>query len=510
MLEDEGVLPYVYRVTKYDPADRDEHGHYTGTEDTVSDHGRVEGAYFQAVEAFAADTGIERLTVREPHLPAPLVNFGLEAPMDGFGLASVFPTGPDGFHDGAEVSVGTAMELVRVMLRDGGAWCRLEVQDTFAVHVGWDQYMYVGSSRPCVTAVARTRALGLFLERIDASPYDFEAEDEGPQRPADDEFWAQLRWLTSGTNARVLEEQSAYNIGRWHRLTTDNIDTIRAGLAPRARRAIWPDLSSDIDAVLATLPTEGHVECVWQGKDGRMHSATADEDAFPEITARLSSASAAMILSMYADDRVPLLAAVMPDSDGVVRARWEIDRTPSTRKWAFLKALHRGEIVTGRVTRIADFLVTFVDIGGFEAMINVPELSWRPFNHPSEVVAVGQEISARILDVDPIRERVSLSLRALHEDPMQLLAGQVGQTVVGRVTKLVPFGVFVRIEEKKNGFEGLVHNTELGDGHPDHPQLAVHVGDALPVKILAIDPTQRRITLSYRQAVSARRDEPGT
>ncbi|MEW2043812.1 S1 RNA-binding domain-containing protein, partial [Streptomyces sp. NPDC005534] len=173
-------------------------------------------------------------------------------------------------------------------------------------------------------------------------------------------------------------------------------------------------------------------------------------------------------------------------------------------------ALHRGEIVTGRVTRIADFLVTFVDIGGFEAMINVPELSWRPFNHPSEVVAVGQEISARILDVDPIRERVSLSLRALHEDPMQLLAGQVGQTVVGRVTKLVPFGVFVRIEEKKNGFEGLVHNTELGDGHPDHPQLAVHVGDALPVKILAIDPTQRRITLSYRQAVSARRDEPGT
>ncbi|MFD6294209.1 S1 RNA-binding domain-containing protein [Streptomyces sp. NPDC060235] len=413
MLEDEGVLPYVYRVTKYDPADRDEYGHYTGTEDTVSDHGRIEGAYLQAIEAFAADTGIACLAVREPHLPAPFVNFGLEAPMDAFGLASAFPNGPDGFHDGAEVSVGTAIDLVRTMLRDGGAWCRLEVEDTFAVHVGWDQYMYIGSSQPCATAVARTRALGLFPERIDASPYEFEAEDEGPQRPADDEFWAQLRWSMARTNARVLEEQPAYNSGRWHRLTPDNIDAIRAELAPRARLAIWPDLSSDIDAVLATLPSEGHVECVWQGRDGRIHSVTADEDEFSELAARLASASAAMILSMYADDRVPLLAAVLPDSDGVVRARWEIDPTPTTRKWAFLKTLHPGDIVTGRVTRIADFLVTFVDIGGFEAMINIPELSWRPFNHPSEVVAVGQEISAKILGVDPIRERVWMSLRVL-------------------------------------------------------------------------------------------------
>ncbi|NEA37979.1 S1 RNA-binding domain-containing protein [Streptomyces sp. SID11385] len=503
------MLPYVYRVTKYDPSDRDGHGHYTGAEDTVSDHGQVEGAYLQAIEAFAADTGIERLTVREPHLPVPFVNFGLEPPMDGFGLDGLFPTGLDGFHDGADVSVGTAMDLVRVMLRGGGAWCRLEVEDTFTVHVGWDQYMYIGSSRPCEAAVARTRALGLFPERIDASPYDFEAEDEGPQRPADDEFWAQLRWSMAGTNARVLEEQSAYNLARWHRLTPDNIDTIRAGLAPRARLAIWPDLSSDIDAVLASLPAEGHVECVWQGRDGQMHSATADEDEFAELATRLSCASAAMILSMHADDRVPLLAAVLPDSDGVVRARWEIDPTPSTQQWAFLKTLHRGEIVTGRVTRIADFWVTFVDIGGFEAMINIPELSWRPFNHPSDVVAVGQEISAEILDVDVIRERVSLSLKALHEDPMPLLVELIGQTIVGRITKLVPFGVFVRIEQEENGFEGLVHNSELAEGRSDHQQLSVQVGDALPVKVLAIDPARRRITLSHRQAVSAGQEEPG-
>ncbi|MEU3501977.1 S1 RNA-binding domain-containing protein [Streptomyces hundungensis] len=509
MLDDGGVLPYVYRVTKYDPADRDEHGHYTGAEDTVSDHGQVEGAYLRAIAAFAADTGIERLAVREPQLPAPCLNFGLEPPMDGFGLDGVLPTGPDGFHDGAEVSVDTALDLVRVMLRDGGAWCRLEVEDTFAVHVGWDQYMYIGSSRPCETAVVKARALGLFPERIEASPYDFEPEDEGPQRPADDEFWDHLRWSMQWGNSRVLEEQYAHNSARWHRLTPDTIDTVRAGLTPRARLGVWPDLSCDIDAVLATLPAEGHVECVWQDREGRMHSVGADEDELPELSARLCDASAAMILPMYADDRVPLLAAVMPDSDGVVRARWEIDSTPSTRKWALLKTLQRGGIVTGRVTRIADFWVTFVDIGGVEAMINIPELSWRPFNHPSEVVAAGQEISAEILDVDPIRERVSLSLKTLHEDPMPLLTGLIGQTVLGRVTKLVPFGVFVRIEEKENGFVGLVHNTELGYGHPDHPRLGVQVGDALPVKILDIDPARRRITLSHRQAISPGQDEPG-
>jgi small subunit ribosomal protein S1 len=307
--------------------------------------------------------------------------------------------------------------------------------------------------------------------------------------------------------AGLLEETYIEGVSRWHRLTRETIDTVRAGLAPRARLAVWPDLSSDIHAVLDALPTEGLVEGVWQDKDGRIRSAVADESAFPELAARISRAGAAALLSVYADERVPLFTAVMPDSDGVVRARWQTEPTPSDRNWAFLKTLHRGEIVTGTVTHIADFGVTFVDIGGFEAMINIPELSWRPINHPSDIVSTGQVISARILDVDLIRERVSLSLKALQEDPMALLTGQIGQTLVGRVTKLVPFGVFVRIEEVEHGFEGLVHNSELAEGNPDGPQRAVEVGDALPVKIIDIDPARRRITLSHRQAISAGTDE---
>lgn len=508
MLEDGDVLPYVYRVTKYDPADRDEHGHYIGPEDTVSDHGQVEAAYLQAVEAFAVSTGIDHLAVREPQVSS-LVHFGVEQSLEGFGLDGLFPTGLSGFHDGAEVPVDIGLALVRGMLRDSGAWCRLEAEDAFAVHVGWDQYLYIGSSQPCEEALSRTRALGLFPERVDASPYNVETDGEDVQRPGDDDFWAGLRWAIASCRAGILEEAYVEGASRWHRLTRDTVDTVRAGLAPRARLAVWPDLSSDIDAVLGALPAEGLVECVWQNEDGRLQSAIVDEDEFPELATRMSGASAAALLPVYADERVPLFTAVMPDSDGVVRARWRTEPTPSDRNWAFLKTLRRGEIVTGSVTQIASFGVTFVDIGGFEAMINIPELSWRPFNHPSDVVAVGQEISAEILDVDPIRERVSLSLKALHEDPMRLLTGQIGQTIIGRVTKLVPFGAFVRIEEVENGFEGLVHNSELGERHPDHPQRVVQVGDALAVKILGIDPLQRRITLSHRQAISAGQDEPG-
>ncbi|MGW3635652.1 S1 RNA-binding domain-containing protein [Streptomyces sp. NPDC005122] len=266
---------------------------------------------------------------------------------------------------------------------------------------------------------------------------------------------------------------------------------------------VWPNLSSDINEVLGALPADGLIEGVWQDKGGRIHSAVADEDEFPELTARISGAEAAALLSVYADDRAPLFTAVMPDSDGVVRARWRTEPTPSDRNWAFLKTLRRGEIVTGTVTHIASFGVTFVDIGGFEAMINIPELSWRHINHPSDIVSVGQEVNAEILDVDPIRERVALSLRTLFEDPMPLLTGQVGRTIVGPVTRIVPFGVFVRIEDVENGLEGLVHSSELIDSNPDTPQLGLQVGDPLLVKVLEIDTVRRRITLSHRQAASA-------
>ncbi|MCI4041459.1 S1 RNA-binding domain-containing protein [Streptomyces sp. TRM75563] len=472
---------YVYRVTKYDPDHRDEHGHCTGPEDTVSDRGAVEAAYLRAVAAFAEDSGIDRPVIREPRVPS-LALFGAEPPVDGFGLAGLFPPGQDGgapeespeclpvdfpvdstaflpagFHDGAEVSLAVGLELVRSMLRDSGAWCRLEVEDRFTVHVGWDQYLYVGSDRPCERALALTRRLGLFPERLDSSPYAMETDGEEVRRPADDVFWSGLGRMVSACRAGVLEEMHVEGASRRHRLTRDGVGAVRARIAPRARIAVWPELSG---------------------------------------------ATAMALLPLTVDERVPLFTGVMPDADGVLRARWGNEPTPSDRHWALLRTLRPGQIVTGTVTHIASFGVTFVDIGGFEAMINIPELSWRRFEHPSDVVSVGEAVEAEILGVEFLPERVSLSLKALHEDPLRLLTGQIGRTLVGPVTKVLPFGVFVRVEEAEDGFEGLVHISELADEHLAGPEIALRAGDALPVRIVDVDLSRRRIVLTNRQAVA--------
>ncbi|MEU9234434.1 hypothetical protein [Streptomyces subrutilus] len=235
---------FVHRITKYDPADRDEHGHYFGAEVAVSDHGPVEAAYLAAIAAFAEASGIDRLEIREPTVTG-LVHFGAEPPVEGHGLSGLFPADLAGFHDGAEVPLPVALELVRVMLRDEGAWCRLEAGDIFTVHVGWDQYVYVGSAEPCPDAVARTRELGLFPEPMAASPYALELEGPEVMRAADEEFWEEVNAELSSRHSVLLEEAYVGNAARWHRLTPGTLGAVRAGLSPRALLTVWPELTPD-------------------------------------------------------------------------------------------------------------------------------------------------------------------------------------------------------------------------------------------------------------------------
>ncbi|MGV9925171.1 S1 RNA-binding domain-containing protein [Nocardia rhamnosiphila] len=496
------MLPFVYRVTKYDPADRDQHGHYIGPEPATSDHGPVEAAYLLAVTAFAEDTDIDLVAIREPEIGG-FAHFGLEPPIDGYGLADLFPDGLTGFHDGALVPIATALELVRAMLRDNGAWCRLETEGAFAVHVGWDQYLYIGSNRPCEAALSRTRSLGLFPELLDASPYDFVPDSPvHEQRPADADFWARLRWMVGTHRATFLEEIYVANASRWHRLTSDNLEAVRAGLAPRAGLAVWPDLLTDVGTAMASLPEEGLVEILWEDESGRITGTVADETQFEAVISRLAGARAAGVLSLVADERLPLFTAVLPDSDGVLRARRQTEPTAGDLDWAFLKTLRRGQVVTGTVTTIADFGGTFVDIGGCTALINLPELSWRPVRNPSDFVGVGQQITAEILDVDMVRERVALSLRAMQEDPWPRVAPRIGQVITGPVTEIVPFGIFVRVEDRADGFEGLVLTSELDESTGD----VVEVGDVLTVKVIDVDLGRRRIALSQKKTRILRRE----
>jgi len=179
------------------------------------------------------------------------------------------------------------------------------------------------------------------------------------------------------------------------------------------------------------------------------------------------------------------------------RRAW-LEQTQSEVRQTFLTTLQKGQVRSGVVSSIVNF-GAFVDLGGVDGLVHVSELSWKHIDHPSEVVEVGQEVTVEVLDVDMDRERVSLSLKATQEDPWQQFARthQIGQVVPGKVTKLVPFGAFVRVDE---GIEGLVHISELAERHVEIPEQVVQVGDDIFVKVIDIDLERRRISLSLKQA----------
>ena len=179
------------------------------------------------------------------------------------------------------------------------------------------------------------------------------------------------------------------------------------------------------------------------------------------------------------------------------RRAW-LEQTQSEVRHTFLTQLQKGQIRKGVVSSIVNF-GAFVDLGGVDGLVHVSELSWKHIDHPNEIVEVGQEVTVEVLDVDMDRERVSLSLKATQEDPWQTFARThaIGQIVPGKVTKLVPFGAFVRVED---GIEGLVHISELAQRHVDLPEQVAKVGDELFVKVIDIDLERRRISLSLKQA----------
>ncbi|MDK8100345.1 30S ribosomal protein S1 [Winkia neuii] len=179
------------------------------------------------------------------------------------------------------------------------------------------------------------------------------------------------------------------------------------------------------------------------------------------------------------------------------RRAW-LEQTQSEVRSSFLQTLQKGQIRSGVVSSIVNF-GAFVDLGGVDGLVHVSELSWKHIDHPSEVVEVGQQVTVEVLDVDMDRERVSLSLKATQEDPWQAFARThaIGQVVPGKVTKLVPFGAFVRVED---GIEGLVHISELAVRHVDLPDQVVKVGEEIFVKVIDIDLDRRRISLSLKQA----------
>jgi small subunit ribosomal protein S1 len=187
----------------------------------------------------------------------------------------------------------------------------------------------------------------------------------------------------------------------------------------------------------------------------------------------------------------------------VLSRRAFLEESQSEGRKKILESLSKGDRRTGTVSSIVNF-GAFVDLGGVDGLVHVSELSWRHVEHPSEVVTVGQEVEVEVLDVDLERERVSLSLRATQEDPWKEFERRykAGEVIEGEVTKLVPFGAFVRVAD---GIEGLVHISELSESHVESAEEIANVGDRVRVRVVDVDVSRRRVSLSMRRVD----EEPG-
>ena len=169
------------------------------------------------------------------------------------------------------------------------------------------------------------------------------------------------------------------------------------------------------------------------------------------------------------------------------------------KKQQLLARLEEGQIVKGVVKNITDF-GAFVDLGGIDGLLHITDMSWSRISHPSEVVAIGDEIEVMVLKIDREKERISLGLKQKTENPWINIEKKypIGAKVKGKVVNILPYGVFVRLED---GIEGLVHISEMSwTKRINHPSELVHVGDDVEVVILDIDKEKEEIALGMKQA----------
>lgn len=172
-------------------------------------------------------------------------------------------------------------------------------------------------------------------------------------------------------------------------------------------------------------------------------------------------------------------------------------RSGPGQRQLLLNRLRAGDQVTGLVTNVCDFGV-FVDLGGVEGLIHVSEVSWNRVAHPRDVLSPNQDVAVVVLSVDRDQARVALSLKRLRPDPWSSVEQRytIGQVIEGRITNVVNFGAFMSLED---GLEGLIHVSELAEGHFLHPRNVVREGDTVRARIISIDGANRRLSLSLRR-----------
>ncbi|PYF84265.1 MULTISPECIES: 30S ribosomal protein S1 [Marinomonas] len=182
----------------------------------------------------------------------------------------------------------------------------------------------------------------------------------------------------------------------------------------------------------------------------------------------------------------------------VVSRRAVMEATNSAERETLLASLEEGQEVKGIVKNLTDY-GAFVDLGGVDGLLHITDMAWKRIKHPSEIIAVGDEIDVKVLKFDRERNRVSLGLKQLGEDPWVAIKARYPENtkVTAKVTNLTDYGCFAELEE---GVEGLVHVSEMDWTNKNiHPSKVVQIGDEVEVMVLDIDEERRRISLGIKQ-----------
>ncbi len=175
-----------------------------------------------------------------------------------------------------------------------------------------------------------------------------------------------------------------------------------------------------------------------------------------------------------------------------------IEKEANEKKAALFDSIEAGKKVTGTVSRLTDF-GAFVDLGGIDGLIHISEMSWGRISNPKDVLKEGQTVEAIVLEVDKEKGKISLSLKDADKNPWKIAVEKyaVGTVVEGKVVRMVPFGAFVELEP---GVDGLVHISQIAEKHVVKPEDELKIGEVIKVKVLEVNPEQKKISLSKKAA----------
>lgn len=323
---------------------------------------------------------------------------------------------------------------------------------------------------------------------VNKQPYKLYNDSEGGPPPLDESWWD-----------AIMAEDDVRKPTAFRGASTRGISDGRGPSTPQSNE---PPVMMDWDLAMELYEMDKilALQVCGYNRGGLLVSGEGLQGFVPvshlvELSSERSATEQEQCLKAYTGRTLQLKVIECDPERGRVVFSERAALAESGSRTLLLHQLQPGQCILGTVTNITDFGV-FVDLGGVEGLIHVSELSWGRVRHPADVVHYGAEVKVHVINVDPDRSRVALSMKRLYPNPWETAETRYypGQVTEAVITSLVPFGAFARLEE---GLDGLIHISELCPGNPPaSPSELLHEGQSVKVRVLHVDAFKQRLGLS--------------